>query len=504
MIKKEDSSKKDKLSKLDFLIILILFFIIIDIHSFGFFGRTTFPQDSAIIFEGSQRISEGQIPYKDFTIVMGPVVFLMQSFFNLFFGTTFFSMFTHSLFLSLVICFIFYYSAIKEFNIFISLIFSIFFYISFQGLAFHPFYNHTTYFFLFLNIFLLLVYINKELPTYVFILSSILASLTFYTKQDIGSLHILLIFCYFIFNYKKQWKYIILYLVTIAFLVGGIYLLLAKTTDFEYWFNLGQYPHNSRLSNLLNPIKILEILSSWEFYISLIFLFLILFKKNNKHKSIMSLFLVISISSIINKALTGVTRQVSVITTIILIFFIFLIIKEEFNRLYKNNKILTSLILILILLLAVNPLPTYGLIVYNYFSNSISHIDEGCYKGAPILKEDLEGLNEIKRIIESNNKSFISITHYSFLYCDYEIEPPENLPAWFDEGNSFYKLNLPSIINAIIRYNPKIILVQESHNNEDPNFNEKLINIFISKGYKIEKVIEQKATQKPITILIKN
>ena len=298
------------------------------------------------------------------------------------------------------------------------------------------------------------------MPTYVFILSSILASLTFYTKQDIGSLHILLIFCYFIFNYKKQWKYIILYLVTIAFLVGGIYLLLAKTTDFEYWFNLGQYPHNSRLSNLLNPIKILEILSSWEFYISLIFLFLILFKKNNKHKSIMSLFLVISISSIINKALTGVTRQVSVITTIILIFFIFLIIKEEFNRLYKNNKILTSLILILILLLAVNPLPTYGLIVYNYFSNSISHIDEGCYKGAPILKEDLEGLNEIKRIIESNNKSFISITHYSFLYCDYEIEPPENLPAWFDERNSFYKLNLPSIINAIIRYNPKIILVQ--------------------------------------------
>ena len=501
--KEKNSIKKDSFLKLDFLVILLLCLIIIDLHSFGFFGRTTFPQDSAIIFEGSQRISEGQMPYKDFTIVMGPVVFLMQSFFNLFFGTTFFSMFIHSLFLSLIICIIFYYFCRKEFNIFISFIFSIFFYISFQGLAFHPFYNHSTYFFLFLNVFLLLLYIKKPLPIYVFILSSILASLDFYTKQDIGVLHIILVFCYFIFNYKKQWKSIILYLIITAILVLGIYFSLAKFTDFEYWFNLGQYPHNTRLSNLLNPIKILEILSSWEFYISLIFIFFILFVKNNKNKSLMSLFLIISISALVNRTLTGVTRQVSVITTVMLIFFIFLIVKDEFIRLYEKNKIITTLFLFLLLLLSVNPLPTYGLITYNYFSNSISHIDKGCYNGAPILNEDLKALNEIRAVIESNNKSFVSITQYSFLYCDYEIELPKNLPAWFDEGNSFYQVNVPSIINTIITYNPKVILVQEAHNNADPNFNTELINIFISKGYKIENVIEQKVTEKPITILIK-
>src|SRR3989344_1734957 len=249
MIEKKDNIKTGDFSKLDFLVIILLCLIIIDLHSFGFFGRTTFPQDSAIIFEGSQRISEGQIPYKDFTIAMGPVVFLMQSFFNLFFGTTFFSMFIHSLFLSLIICSIFYYLSRKEFNIFISFIFSIFFYISFQGLAFYPFYNHSTYFFLFLNIFLLLAYINKPLPKYVFILSGILATLDFYTKQDIGALHIILVFCYFIFNYKKQWKSIIfLYILPTACLVLGIYFFLSKFTEFEYWFNLGQYPHNPRLS----------------------------------------------------------------------------------------------------------------------------------------------------------------------------------------------------------------------------------------------------------------
>lgn len=502
--KKENLLKNKVFSKLDYLLIILLFLIIIDLHSFGFFGRTTFPQDSVIIFEGSYRISEGQIPYKDFTIVMGPIIFLLQSLFNLFFGANFFSMFMHSLILSLILSSIFYYFARREFNIPISFVFSLIFYISFQGLAFHPFYNHLTYFFLFLNVFLLLYYINRPLPKYVFLLSCLLAFLNFYTKQDIGALHIVLVFCYFVFNYKKQWKSILfLYLIPLLILVIGAYLILSSFTDFEYWFNLGQPPHNSRLSNLKNPFKILEILSSWEFYISLLFIFLI-FSKNNKNKAIMSIFLIISIASLINKALTGATRQVSTITTIILIFLLCIILKKEINEFYNKNKRIFIIIFTLILVISVNPFPTYGLIGHNYISNSISHIDEGCYKGAPILKYDLEKLNEVKKLIEDNNKSFVSISQYSFLYCDYDLNPPKNLPAWFDEGNSFYKVNLDSIINAIINYNPKIILIQEAHNNEDPNFNDELIKIFISKGYKIKEVIEQKTTQKPITILVKS
>jgi len=532
--KKKDSEKTEKFSKIDFLAIFVLIIFIIDLHSFGFFGRTTFPQDPAIIFEGSYRISEGQIPYKDFTIVMGPVIFLMQAFFNLFFGKTFFSMFMHSLFLSLIISLIFYYFVRREFNIIISFIFSITFYISFQGLAFHPFYNHSTYFFLFLNIFLLLYYIDKFLPNHIFLLSSLLAFLDFYTKQDIGSLHIILVFFYFIFNYKKQWKSILLfYIIPVFLLVVGTYLAFSAFTDFAYWFNLGQYPHNSRLSNLRDPMKILEIFNSWEFYISLLFIFLVLFivkdgnfssqtstfsnksmtkreninviyySKNNKNKSIMSLFLVIAISSLINRLLTGVTRQVSVISTILLVFLLSIIIKVEIKEFYKKNKPIFIIIFSLILIISVNPFPTYGLIAYNYFSNSISHIDVGCYKGSPILKEDLESLNHIRKIIEDNNKSFVSITHYSFLYCDYQIEPPKGLPAWFDEGNSFYKINLDSIIKVIINYNPKVILVQEAHNNEDPNFNDELIKKFLSKGYKLEEIINQKSTQKPISVLLK-
>jgi hypothetical protein len=287
-------------------------------------------------------------------------------------------------------------------------------------------------------------------------------------------------------------------------LVATPFYILAKYTRFEYWFNLGQAPHNPRLSNLIDPIKILEILSSWEFYIALIFIFYILFKKNNKHKPAMSLFLIISIATIVNGTLTGLTRQVSAMSIPLLIFLLALMAKEEIIRYNNKHKILTPLIIFLILLLLISPIPTYGLIATNFLSGNVKHIDQGCYKYSPMLIEDLEGLKEIRSIIESSNNSFISITQYSFLYCDYNQEPPKNLPAWFDQGNSFYKINFPDMKQTILDYNPKIILIQEAHHHQDPEFHQFIINTFLEEDYKIHKIINQEATQKPITILIKN
>ena len=146
----EDKNLKtiiSKIAKADFLILLILIFLIFDIHFYGSFGRTTFMRDWTYIFEGGHRISLAQLPFQDFFIPMGPIVFLMQGFFNLIFGTNIISMLLHSFFLSVTLSIIFYYVVKKEFGIFMGFIFSLFFYISFQGLAFHPSYNYSTYFF---------------------------------------------------------------------------------------------------------------------------------------------------------------------------------------------------------------------------------------------------------------------------------------------------------------------------------------------------------------------
>ena len=494
-------------SKPDIWALIILIILILDLQFIGFFGRTTFIRDWTIIFDGAYRISYGQIPFQDFYIPIGPVVFLMQGFFNFIFGANMFSMAIHSLTLSIILVLIFYYFVRKEFNIFISFIFSLFFYISFSGLTFHPFYNYTTYFFLFLNIFLIFYYINREnLPVKVYIISAILGVLDFYTKQDTGALHLALIFIYFIINYRKDWKKILIcYLVPAAILAIGVFLTLSTLDGFPYWYNLGQPPHSPNIQKIFEPMKIVMITSSWHFYISILFILIILFLKiNNYKKRIMSLFIFLAVTHLISNTLSGSTRQLSVMGMPLIIFLIYLLIEDHIRPIKNKYKIAFSSILIFLLFLSTNPIPTYGLVTLNYLNPNISHVQEGCVAGMPMHKEHLQSLQEIREIIREE-PNFISLTEYSFLYCDYDVQPPREIPLVFQEGIHFHIQDIELIADKIIKHNPQLILIQNYHGNYHKDTNEKFIKIFESHRYRKIKTINKTATpEAPITILSKN
>lgn len=517
MVKQQDTIKKilkekKQISRLDILVIFILVIVILDLQFLGMFGRTTFPQDCTVIFEGGYRISSGQIPYQDFYIPLGPVVFYMQAFFNSIFGINIASLAIHAFMLAVILSVIFYYIVRKEFGIVMSFIFALFFYLSFSGLKFHPFYNFTPYFFLFLNIFLLYKYRKKEtLPWFIYLLSALLGALGFYTKQDVGLLHIVLVFVYFVYNYRKQWKSIIFYYIIPSFIfVVGTYLILSNIPNFTYWFNIGQYPHSSRISRFLDPKRVVNMIVSWKLYVSLAFIFLILFRKikNTNTKKIISLFLIISITKMISDILSP-ARQVAVMGVPILIFFAYILAKNHIKPLIKEHKLAINLIIIVLLLLTVSPLPTYGLITLNYLNQDLGRIPEGCYKGHLISKSDIQGLNKIREVIEENENDFISMTEYTFLYCDYNITPPVKLPAWFAGGITFFDENVQDIIQVIKSNNPRVILLQDTHAHEDQSLNKKFEESFISLGYiKKEVIISTKTTEikpkAPITILIRN
>jgi len=55
-----------------------------------------FPIDQSIVFDGGYRICSGQVPYKDFVIPFGPVVFWLQAVFFKLFGTNYFSYMLHA------------------------------------------------------------------------------------------------------------------------------------------------------------------------------------------------------------------------------------------------------------------------------------------------------------------------------------------------------------------------------------------------------------------------
>lgn len=495
-MKKREVNNLKREKRIELIVMLIIIILILNLQVLGNYGRTTFLQDHTIVFEGGYRTSLGQVPYKDFSLPMGPGVFLMQAFFNLIFGSTFFAMLIHAFILSVILSLLFFkISKRLGFNNWTSFIFSIFLYISFSGLTFHPFYNHTPYFFFVVSIIIFLYFIDKKtIPNKILIGLAVLSFLSFYTKQDTGLLQTFFTILYLFYNYRKDWKKITIYhLIPVLILIIGTFLLLSIfLPGFSYWFNLGQAPHGSRLSKLLDSNKILTVLSSFHFYFSLLFIYLILFKKIKYKRviKIMSLFIAFSITHLITNITSGSTRQLSVMCLVVPIFLIALLIKESSPHLYNKNKFITNSIIIILLLLILNPFATWGLITLNYFDKDISRIDQGCYKGFPMSSVSTEGLKRIREIIEINDNNFVNIGEYSFLYCDYGLTPPKGLPIWFDHGISFFDENIPEIMNIIDDVNPNVILIQDPHGHEDPNLNQKFITEFENRGYVIVDQVE--------------
>jgi len=262
----KENYKNKKKKIIEFLAIFILVIIILDLQFFGMYGKTTFMMDNTGIWEGGYRATLGQRAFIDYYIPYGTLVFEIQSVFNHVFGSNLGSMALHTFVLSAILCVIFYFLLRKEFGYFLSSVFSLFFYISFAGVSFIPYYNLYAYFFLFLNLFLLYKHKDeKTLPGFVYILSAVLGVLSFYSKQDIGLLQIFFILLYFLFNYIKDLKKIVLnyFVFSIVLLVSSHFAFSGMLEGFRYWFNIGQPPHTSRFSNFFEPENILSILVSW-------------------------------------------------------------------------------------------------------------------------------------------------------------------------------------------------------------------------------------------------
>lgn len=448
-------------------ILTLLALVIIDLQIFGIFGEISPFRDYTVIFEGGYRILFGHIQYLHFYFPSGPMVFLIQGFFQFLFGSNLFAMAFHSFFLAIILSGTFYLSVRKEFDWVLSSIFAIFFYISFNGLMFTPWYDQVAYFFFFLNIFLLMKYYKHLLlPRSTYFLSAILVMFSFYSKQDVGLLQAFFILIYFIINYPKEIRNTLkYYLLPLIFLIGGVFYILSFFTDISYWFNLGQYPHSARFSHLFITIKLFNIISSWKFYLSIFIIYKILSAKfhngNITYIRLMCLFLIVAVTPLITQVTSRSHIQTLVTGIPLLLFILYLLIKKDIKGIIKNYKFIFGLFMTILLLLTVAPLETYGKTTTSYFDSNLGRIDKGCYSGALIPISALEGLNTIREIIEKNNNSFISFTEYQFLYCDYGIEPPKGIPLCFHKV-CFWEININNTLKVVEDISPKVILLQNS------------------------------------------
>src|SRR3989338_393911 len=89
------------------------FFLVIIAFIFNFLAvfSQKYCTDFQIIFEGGYRIGLGQMPYRDFFLPLGPIVFYLQHIFNQFLGVNIWSMALHSSSLTAVLVVVYYFFA---------------------------------------------------------------------------------------------------------------------------------------------------------------------------------------------------------------------------------------------------------------------------------------------------------------------------------------------------------------------------------------------------------
>jgi hypothetical protein len=254
---------------------------------FPLFGTFPYRINIFLSYEGAYRLSEGQLPYKDFGIPLGYMYWVVPGIFFKLFGPYMISLVKAQVFLNIVAGLSFR-SILKSLHVnsgvrFLSILLFI---ISYSFFNYWPWYNHTVIVYELVALAMLMKFIFGEGQRRRYgwlLLSGMFVFFSFFTKQDGGGLALLICLALIAYNavHEKDWKQP---LVFIAGVVGTGVLMIAPFVqyNFGYWFNHGQPPHISRFS-FGDIAEDFFANSPWiRFYIFIILLLLLASVKNVK------------------------------------------------------------------------------------------------------------------------------------------------------------------------------------------------------------------------------
>jgi hypothetical protein len=276
---------------------------------------TSFPYRVNIFlsWEGAYRLSQGQVPYRDFGMPLGYMYWVIPAMFFKIFGTQMITLIKAQVLIN-IISGLAFRSILKSLDVQpgVRLLSVILYCISFSFFNFWPWYNHTVIVYEMTGLAFLLHYIAKTGKQWIFLsISALFTFFSFFTKQDGGGLALILCLILLAFDCfrNKKWKPLLIF--SLSYLAIALVIILPLTQyNFGYWFNHGQPPHTSRIS-LFEIADEFFMNSQWiKFYLFIILLLILVNYKTIKEFLVNksgTLFLIVTVGILVEAAILQVT-----------------------------------------------------------------------------------------------------------------------------------------------------------------------------------------------------
>ncbi|WP_343690678.1 hypothetical protein [Chitinophaga sp.] len=254
--------------------------IIIGLALFPLFVPLPYRVNIFLSWEGAYRISQGQVPYRDFGLPLGYGFWIVPALFFKIFGPYLVTLVKAQVFMNIMAGLAFR-SILKSLDVkpVIRILSVLLFVLSYSFFNFWPWYNQTVIVYELVGLAFLFRYLSGPQGNIRFLhlfLAALFTFLSFFTKQDGGGLALLLslaLLAYNSLNEKRLWD-VPLYLAFYG-VIAAIFIVPFLHHGFGYWFNHGQAPHNSRLS-LYDILSEVLYQSQWiKFYIVMMVIVLI-------------------------------------------------------------------------------------------------------------------------------------------------------------------------------------------------------------------------------------
>lgn len=271
------TEKKDRLFSF-FEIGIILFFACVPLFM-------TFPYRVNIFlsWEGAYRLSQGQVPFRDFGMPLGYMYWVVPAIFFKIFGPQMITLVKAQVLINIASGLAFR-SILRSLSVQpgVRLLCVFLYCISFSFFNFWPWYNHTVIVYEIIGLAFLMRYLFSPSKNWILLsFSALFIFFSFFTKQDGGAMAFLIAVALLIYNsiLERRWRPLILFLSSIMIVAFAIIAPLTRF-NFAYWFNMGQAPHTARVS-FFEILDEFLYASQWiKFYFFLIVLLLIASYRN--------------------------------------------------------------------------------------------------------------------------------------------------------------------------------------------------------------------------------